>query len=93
MAKAGQTAKGNPAHKRMSNEKLKLRRAHSWARGQARKRALIAAQKAREAANKARRQNGELTPWEAVCAVRDGSRRGLQEMYAKRHREDALSAS
>lgn len=43
------SSKGNGASKRMSNEKLKAKRARSWARGQARK-------KAREAANQARMQ-------------------------------------
>lgn len=93
MAKSGQTSKGNPAHKRMGNEKLKLRRARSYTRGHARALARAAAQRVRETANKALRASGEPTPWEAACTARNERRRPLQEMYAKRHKEDALSAS
>jgi hypothetical protein len=62
--------KGNPASKRMSNPRLKEKRARSWARGQERKaaRALLLAE--RERANKVRRGHGEPTPWELAKAQR-----------------------
>lgn len=47
-----QSAKGNPATKRMMNANLKARRAASWARGERRKKATVEAQIAREVANK-----------------------------------------
>jgi hypothetical protein len=86
-------SKGNPAHKRMSNEKLKVRRARSYTRTRARALMHAAAQRARETANKARRQNKEPTPWEVACAKRDEKRKPLQEAYSKRHTEDVLTAS
>jgi len=36
---------------------------------------------------------GNITPWYIARAERSLRRRPLQEMYAKRHKEDALSAS
>lgn len=49
---AGQNgSKGNPATKRMSNPKLKEKRARSWARGEKRKLVHYAKNEARHAAN------------------------------------------
>ncbi len=53
------SAKGNPASKRMGNERRKQRRAKSWTRGQQRKDARRKAQQEREAAN---REHPTLTP-------------------------------
>jgi hypothetical protein len=107
-------SKGNPAHKRMSNERLKVRRARSYARGHGIKLANAAMQRARTTANRdgvlTRKWQarlaalpgetqavlgmaGPVTPWIIARAERRLRRRPLQEMYAKRHKEDALSAS
>jgi len=61
-------AKGNPAAKRMSNDKLKAKRARSWARGQQRKKERREAQLLREQRNRELRAAGELTPWEQAKA-------------------------
>jgi hypothetical protein len=73
-----QSAKGNPASKRMGNAALKGRRAMCWARGKRRKAARVEAQEKRAAENRLRRDRGELTPWEVARAERAERRRGLQ---------------
>lgn len=69
-----QSAKGNPATKRMGNPKRKERRARSWAAGQKRKEARRAAEAAAAARNADLRSEGQLTPWEAACAARRARR-------------------
>lgn len=54
--------------KRCTNERLKSRRAASWARGEAKKDARRRAQAAAERRNRERRTAGEPTPWEAANA-------------------------
>lgn len=68
------TSKGNPAHKRMGNDKLKARRAASWRAGKLRKQARVEAQREREKANAERRACGELTPWEERVGVEAAER-------------------
>ncbi len=53
--KNNQNSKGNGAAKRMSNPRLKARRAECWARGEARKKARREAQDAAHKANVARK--------------------------------------
>lgn len=53
-----QSAKGNPASKRMQNKALKERRKRSWVRGQLRKEARVAAQERRETFNNTLRAAG-----------------------------------
>lgn len=67
-------AKGNPAHKRMGNEKLKSKRARSWKAGQERKEARRKAQDARERTNRERKATGSMTPWELAQALRRARR-------------------
>lgn len=71
------SSKGNPASKRMSNAKLKARRAASWARGQRAKLDRKKAQKEREERNKKTLAEGGYTPWQAAKKAR----------YARRHPE------
>ena len=56
--------------KRCSNERLKTRRAASWARTQTRKEERRREQKRREKQNRELRAAGLLTPWETQCARR-----------------------
>ena len=69
-----QSAKGNPASKRMSNVARQNRRQNSWNRCQKKKEAKRAAVAEREAANRARRAEGTPTPWEAAKAARKARR-------------------
>ncbi len=64
---AGQNSnKGNPASKRMSNPRLKARRAECWKRGEARKASRRAAQEVRHQANVEARWAGSLSPHEML---------------------------
>lgn len=65
------SSKGNPASKRMSNAKLKVRRAFSWARGEARK---AARRKVQDEAHRRNLTTG-TSPWKQAKA----------ERYARRH--------
>jgi hypothetical protein len=65
------SAKGNPASHRMSNPALKARRAGSWMRGQARKAARVAKEKA---AHKRNVETG-ISPWQQAKAARAQRRR------------------
>ncbi len=69
--------KGNPASKRMGNANLKARRAVSWRRGKLKKAARIEEQKMREAANRKRRAEGLLTPWEEAKALAKAKKEGV----------------
>jgi hypothetical protein len=82
----GQTQKGNPAHKRMSNEKHKATRQRGWLSAKRRKELRITGQRGRERQNAALRAAGEPTPWEAACAERRARRvaAGLPAAWAKR---------
>jgi hypothetical protein len=70
MAIVKSKTKGNPAHHRMSNDRLKARRARSWARGEARKEARRQAQAAAHARNLAR----GYTAWDEAKAARKARR-------------------
>lgn len=69
MAK-NESAKGNPATKRIGNLQHKACRAKCWARGEARKKARREAQDAREAANRA----AGTTQWKIACVARQARR-------------------
>lgn len=56
------SAKGNPASKRMGNPKLKARRAASWLRGEQRKAVRVETQDAAARGNEKLRQYGLPTP-------------------------------
>lgn len=71
MAK-NESAKGNPATKRIGNVVHKACRARSWAKGEACKKVRREAQTARERANKA----AGATKWKIACAAR-ADRRSL----------------
>jgi hypothetical protein len=64
-----QSSKGNPASKRMGNDKLKARRARSWERGETRKRARQAAQDKAHTRNVQLKSDGIPTPWERSKAL------------------------
>ena len=87
---AGNTtgAKGNPASKRMGNANLKARRARSWAAGQRRKSERVKQALERAAANVARRESGEPTPWEQAKAARR-ARRAADPRVQKRAKKFA----
>lgn len=70
--------KGNPAHTRMSNPRLKIRRAESWHRGQIRKRVNAEENAARAARNRELRAAGELTPHEEQRAKRRAKRDAMR---------------
>lgn len=74
-----QSAKGNPAHKRMANAKLKARRAASWARGQVRKATLRQTAVMSHRRNLALIEAGELTPWQAAKAKRLSRRKSERD--------------
>lgn len=74
MAGQNQSAKGNPASKRMQNANLKARRARSWAKNQRAKAIRIAEAQAAFEANEAFRAIGEPTPYEL-------RRRGQRLLY------------
>ena len=57
-------SKGNPASKRMMNEKLKAKRKRSWTRCQEKKAKRREEQQKREAKNRLLREQGLPTPWE-----------------------------
>lgn len=63
-------SKGNPASKRMTNEKRKARRHACWLRGQDRKRKRREANEDAHKRNQHRRASGELTPWERAKTAR-----------------------
>lgn len=71
MAK-NESAKGNPATKRIGNTVHKACRARSWSRGEQRKAARREAQLTCERANRA----AGRTPWEIACGAR-AARRSL----------------
>lgn len=73
------SAKGNPASKRMSNVQRKAKRANSWNRCQKRKAAKREAVAEREAQNRVRRAEGTPTPWEAAKAARKARRAAERE--------------
>jgi len=58
------SAKGNPAHKRIGNVHRKAYRKTLWARQERVKDARRTAQAEREAVNNERRQHGDKTAWE-----------------------------
>jgi len=68
MAQATGT-KGNPASKRMSNERRKAKRARSWLKNNRAKAIRIADALARFETNEAHRKRGEPTPYEARRAA------------------------
>ena len=70
-----QGGKGNPASKRMSNARLKVKRARSWSQGQDRKKASRKANDLREQRNRDLRANGRLTAWEEAQAKRRQERK------------------
>lgn len=82
----GQTQKGNPAHKRMSNEKHKATRSRSWLSAKVRKQNRINVQRGRELHNRELRAAGEPTAWETACAERRQRRleAGVAAIWAKR---------
>lgn len=75
MGKGQSGGKGN-SKKRRQNEALKVRRALSWRRGQARKAARREAQEERAAANRLRREAGVPTPWEVAQRAAQARRGG-----------------
>ena len=75
-AKSG---KGNPAHTRMMNEKLKARRQRSWNKAQANKVSNRLANEAQAKHNKELREQGLPTPHEAQKAKRRAIRDALRE--------------
>jgi hypothetical protein len=62
----------------MSNDKLKARRARSWARAQVKKAKNRAENERRAADNRTRREQGELTPHEAKKQARREKRDTLR---------------
>lgn len=66
--------KGNPASKRMGNDKLKARRVSSWVRGQQRKEQNRRENAAAAARNRELREQGLPTPWEARKLARKARR-------------------
>lgn len=78
MATGKSGGKGNSKKRRM-NAALQARRAISWRRGQARKKARQEAQAAREAANKLRRDAGVPTPWEVAQQAAQRRREGREQ--------------
>jgi hypothetical protein len=76
---AADSAKGNPASKRMTNPVRKTRRERCWRNGQKRKAERVKAQQEREAANRTRREAGDLTPWELACELRAARRAAARQ--------------
>jgi hypothetical protein len=66
------SAKGNPASKRMTNAQRKTRRERSWRNGEERKAERRKRQDEAAARNRQLRAAGELTPWEQANAHRVG---------------------
>lgn len=64
------SAKGNPASKRMTNAQRKTRRERSWRNGEERKALRRKEQDERAARNRQLRAAGEPTPWERANAHR-----------------------
>lgn len=93
MAGNSSSGKGNPAHTRMSNDRLKARRERSWKRGEAGKLARRQAQQQRENANRALRGSGTLTAWQMAEAARAKRRAPLRQQWLNRNKEHLLSAS
>lgn len=92
MADQAKSAKGNPAHQRMSNKALKERRASSWARGEKRKDARRRTQEAAHKGNLAVVALGQLTPWQQA-QVKRAERRSQDPRVLKarrRHMADTL---
>ena len=77
---AGQSGKGNPAHKRMSNSRVKDRRARSYNRGLTRK------QERRKRQEEAHKRNvaAGTTPWQQAKAARYVARAPKREAWLKR---------
>ncbi|MGH7792060.1 MAG: hypothetical protein ACREOB_07055 [Thermodesulfobacteriota bacterium] len=75
MPKQQRANKGNPAGKRMQNVALKVRRAISWKRGQAKKEHNRIEQDKKEHKNNKLRKDGELTPWELSKIARKAARK------------------
>lgn len=82
-AKPQQKIKGNPAHKRMGNAHLKIRRERSWARGEKKKEKNRAENNARRVANDALRAQGLPTPWALSKAKRAEKRKELQNANSR----------
>ena len=85
-AKTQQGQKGNPASKRMSNDKLKARRSRSWNRGKARK--MFRRQDNAERADRNRKSRSvateeliNLTPDQTARALRAARREPLQQAF------------
>lgn len=70
--------KGNPASHRMSNDKLKAKRARSWANGQKKKVERMNKKAEREKVNKLLRNQDLPTPWERSKRARRAKRTNLQ---------------
>ena len=71
------SGKGNPAHKRMSNDKLKQRRAASHVRGEQRKGRNETLNRTRERLNLSK----EMTEWELSQVLRMERRKPLEEAW------------
>lgn len=69
-----QQSKGNPAWKRMVNERRKARRHECWERGRRRRDERRKAQRGRESANKTLRALGRPTPWQEAKQIRANKR-------------------
>lgn len=93
MAKGANSSKGNPASHRMSSTHHKEYRARCWRAGQARKQQRIQDQHKREAANRALRAAGQLTPWEVACAERAARRAPLAADHTRGQKREQLPAS
>jgi len=79
MAGQNSAAKGNPAHTRMGNPRVKARRQESWIRGQARKIINAKENAAQAAKNRELRAEGLLTPHEEQRAKRRAKRDAMRE--------------
>ncbi len=82
MAQNNSMSKGNGASKRMSNPKLKAKRARCWENSQRRKVARNDRMIVARADNQHSREIGALTPWEKAKAARADRRRSLQRTAA-----------
>jgi len=78
----GQSAKGNPSGKRMSNPRRKTRREQCWLRGEQRKAARRDASHAAFIGNKKLRAEGKPTLWEVAKRERHARRHPLQSQHA-----------
>lgn len=78
-----QSAKGNPASKRMGNPNRARRYTRNWEAQQKRKAVRIKEEKVREKEN--REAAGYPTPWEFAKQVRSMRRRPKQDAWEARH--------